>query len=113
MPRVLWCWRCQADVPMLEEEEWRAYAAALARGEARAPRGNLALERETETQWRARFEEALGEYNRITGFGETNINAASHHRVSLLGPPCDKCGKPLRTPRATLCAACGERRRAT
>jgi len=49
----------------------------------------------------------LDEYNRLTGFRETNPNAVWHHRISLYGPPCGSCGKPLRTPVATFCAACG------
>ena len=49
----------------------------------------------------------LEEYNRITGFGETNPNAVWHHRISLYGPACSMCGKPLRTPAARFCAACG------
>lgn len=52
---------------------------------------------------------ALRLYRDLTGFPETNHNAIWHHRVSLYGPPCVACGKPLRTPRATLCAACGMR----
>ena len=49
----------------------------------------------------------LDEYNQITGFGETNPDAIWHHRASLYGPPCHLCGKPLRTPEARFCAACG------
>ena len=52
--------------------------------------------------------EALERYFQITGFRETNPNALWHHRLSDLGPPCRACGKPLRTPRAKLCAECGE-----
>ena len=49
---------------------------------------------------------ALQRYREITGFDETNFNALFHHRLSLLGPDCHACGKPLRTPRAKLCAEC-------
>lgn len=50
---------------------------------------------------------ALKLYNEITGFGETNVNAIWHHRASSYGPSCSNCGKPLRTPQASFCAACG------
>jgi hypothetical protein len=45
---------------------------------------------------------ALREYERITGFHETNPNVLWDHVLSRWGPPCEKCGKPLRTPRAKL-----------
>lgn len=52
------------------------------------------------------FDAALQRYTEITGFVETNFHALWHHRLSLLGPDCRACGKPLRTPRAKLCAEC-------
>ncbi len=54
--------------------------------------------------------EALRLYQDMTGFRETNPDALWHHRLSLYGPPCKACGKPLRTPQAKLCAACGSER---
>jgi hypothetical protein len=56
------------------------------------------------------FAEALDLYQRLTSFRETNPNALWHHRMSLDGPICAICGKPLRTPEASFCAACGARR---
>jgi hypothetical protein len=52
------------------------------------------------------FAPVLAEYERITGIPETNINALYHHVISLYGPPCQLCGKPLRTPRAMVCGFC-------
>jgi hypothetical protein len=52
------------------------------------------------------FGPALLEYEPITGVRETNPNAIFHHRLSIYGTPCAKCGKPLRTPRAKLCGFC-------
>lgn len=49
----------------------------------------------------------LNTYNELTGFNESNVIAVYHHRISIYGPPCGSCGKPLRTPLAKFCAACG------
>jgi hypothetical protein len=58
------------------------------------------------------FQPCLDAYERLTGFRETNANAVMHHRRGLYGPPCHVCGKPLRTPRASKCMACGANRTA-
>jgi hypothetical protein len=49
----------------------------------------------------------LEKYREITGFDETNYLAIFNHRISIYGDPCKSCGKPLRTPVAAFCAACG------
>lgn len=56
-----------------------------------------------------RFRPVREAYARLTGYEETNHNAIMHHRISLYGPPCPQCEKPLRTPQAKLCPACGWR----
>ena len=55
---------------------------------------------------RRQFDPVLQEYERITGVRETNVNAFFHHVLSLYGPPCAHCHKPLRTPQAKLCGSC-------
>ena len=91
--KMLWCWRCKTEVPMLDDGEFRRVASLLEMGHG-------------ETQRERLFGPFLAEHERITGFRETNPNAVFHHRLSLYGPPCSRCGKPLRTPRAKLCGSC-------
>lgn len=106
--KKLWCWRCQQEIPMLDEEE---FARVIGQ-----PRLIFDQVRQKHPDVRSRqmmqnvFKGSLDEYERLTGMREMNMNAVWHHRISIYGPPCVACGKPLRTPRATFCAACGHRR---
>ena len=81
---------------MLDEQEFHQVMRLLDDGQSCLSSG-----------WAAIFGPALKEYERITGFVETNPNALHHHRISLYGPECRGCGRPLRTPKATRCASCG------
>jgi len=100
--KVLWCWRCQMEIPMLDEEEFEKAHALYGEGfhNRDVPLSNRA----------ERFKKLLDYYNQLTGFDETEPNAILHHRISLYGAPCENCGKPYRTPKASFCAACGNRR---
>ena len=109
MPQDLYCWRCGRVLPMLDEGEWTRIEPLLGvvirdfMGERRKTGVGLA-----EAQAKGIFgRRALAFYRELTGFEETNINTIWHHRLALYGPPCSHCGKPLRTPQAKLCAACG------
>jgi len=111
MARMMYCWRCQIDVPMLDDQEWSRVGALLGNSvraikEFRERRGVPLAEATKVASW-----EALHLYREITGFAETNAHALWHHQISIYGPPCHACGKPLRTPRAKRCFECGQARR--
>jgi CheY-like chemotaxis protein len=84
--KMLWCWRCKVEMPMLDEAE-----AQQVFSKNDGPDGLNAM---------------LAEYERVTGYRETNPNAIYHHVLSQYGPPCQFCGKPLRTPQAIFCGSC-------
>jgi hypothetical protein len=87
----LWCWRCKREVLMLDDDEFSQV---------------LSMQNLTTHTLKERFSPFLAEYERITGCKETNPNAVWHHQLSLYGPPCKRCGKPLRSPHAKLCGSC-------
>lgn len=96
---------------MLEDDEWETITPLLMNSitdlqKYREEHGVSLAEAKEQAFGRA----ALDKYREMTGFDETNINAIWHHRVGLYGPECVSCGKPLRTPRASFCAACGTKR---
>ena len=117
---VLWCWRCREDVPMLDDDEWavimRAHqhwdeaerSLAVINSE-RATRGLAPLKPEPMERHPTlhRYQYLLAGYQLFTGVEQSNPNIVWHHVRSLYGPTCDACGKPLRTPKARVCAACG------
>ena len=109
MASLLYCWRCRTDVPMLDEAEWAQVHALLSVSIARLQEYRLVHAASLPEAMRHVVvgREALAKYREFTGYDEANVNALQHHRASLYGPPCASCGKPLRTPRAKLCAACG------
>ena len=92
---------------MLDEAEFAGVAELYRQGmegtkESRQ-RWNLPMEK---AGLEERMQPMLHRYTEITGYVETNPNAVMYHRLSLYGPPCGQCGKPLRTPRAKLCRSC-------
>jgi hypothetical protein len=96
------------DVPMLEEHEWEQVHIELINNikeiKAYRERTGAGLPKALEA---VRGTKALAKYFDITGFAEANVNALWHHRLSQFGPLCSVCEKPLRTPNAKYCAACG------
>lgn len=96
---------------MLEPEEallvYRAQQGGMAVVEEEAQRRGQPLIPMQLTGVKKRFQPLLEMYRLLTGFEETNPNAVFHHEVAQYGPPCPQCRKPLRTPQARFCAACG------
>ena len=111
MPKTIYCWRCRVDIPMLTEEEWGAVSPALenAVSQIKQYREDHGCSLE-EARANGFGQQALVVYEQITGFKETNQDALFHHRLSIYGPPCHVCGKPLRTPQARYCAMCSAER---
>jgi hypothetical protein len=99
--KILWCWRCKMEIPMLDEEEYLIAHKLYLESFNRRKSGMTREEG---------FKPLLDYYKDITGFEETEPNAVMHHRIVQYGPPCEKCGKPYRTPKASFCAACGSKR---
>ena len=46
-------------------------------------------------------------YFELTGVSDLDPQEILRHRLSRLGPPCQKCGKELRSPLAKKCLECG------
>lgn len=90
------------DVPMLDETEWDYLHGIYANNVL--PLLNSSNKSLTRP---AIWKPFLDAYYKITGFLETEPNAIWHHRLSLYGPNCVACDKPLRSPGANFCAACG------
>jgi hypothetical protein len=88
----LWCWRCREIVPMLDDAEFEKVVSAKSRHHGGGIRDGLNA--------------ALEVFNELTGANETNVNAIWHHCLSMYGPRCQSCGKPLRTLQAKLCGSC-------
>ena len=106
--QTLWCWRCEKDVPMLDEAEFEVVSEAHSQGvraiqEYRQRTGASLKETPVEELHRPVHEA----YEHLTGATGFSADHLLKHRLSLYGPPCSACGKPLRSPQAQVCAACG------
>jgi hypothetical protein len=94
-------------MPMLDEQEFagasRLFREAMISAKEVRRNTDVPLQHDSVQN---RFRPVLDYYESVTGYKETNHNAVMHHRVSLYGPPCERCKKPLRTPQAKFCGAC-------
>jgi hypothetical protein len=104
--KILYCWRCRTDTPMLEEHELRLVQEGMRNARLMVEESGFATCAEREPPIDSALQAALDVYESITGIHETNFAALAHHVVDLYGPPCHNCGRPLRTPKAQLCGSC-------
>src|SRR5579859_3901675 len=105
--KIMWCWRCRQDVPMLDEDEYAIIHRVIQECFARARQWHGMTLDEGRLPLDELFEPVRAGYARMTGMANCHHNAIMHHRIAIYGPACAHCGKPLRTPRASFCAACG------
>ena len=87
------------EIPMLDKNEFAIASELYSKGFKVA-----------KSDRQEKSKELLEYYNNLTGFGETEPNAIMHHSLVQIGPDCENCGKPYRTPKAKLCASCGNKR---
>ena len=110
--KVMYCWRCGRDVAMLDEDEFavvdKLYYTAVRTIKERSRHWDA--EKRTELLMQ-QYAPSLDAYRKLTGTDHVgNPSELLHHRISIYGPICENCGKPLRTPRASHCVACGKDR---
>ena len=104
------CWRCQCDVPMLEEKEWAEMAPLLTNPIQRIKAYREKHGCDLKVAQQHALKPASEKYLELTGFKESNVNAIYHHRLSAYGPECSNCGHLFRTVKAKFCANCGNTR---
>ena len=105
---ILYCWRCRSQVPMLDETEFAmlqdVHRRAVSAVKEYRQRHGTGLHR---TPVAELMRPVLETYREMTGRTETDADHVLKHRLVLYGKPCSACERPLRTPHATHCAACG------
>lgn len=96
--KELYCWRCGQVMPILDDEEYAVIGELFHEGIERRRSGIPADEA---------MKSVREAYSQMTGAPETHENAILHHHLSYFGPPCERCGKPYRSDKASFCAECG------
>ena len=116
--KLLYCWRCHAQVPMMNEAEFRevqgAYRTALQGIKSYRQRHNVGIEDTPVARFHRPVHAAYHRLAKAAGFDAplVSVHHVLKHRLASYGPACGRCGLPLRTPDARRCAACGAKRAA-
>jgi hypothetical protein len=99
---------------MLDEEEYKSVQDAYSVGALEVKRLRTIEGRSLrESDEEVLYGGVATRYREITGGSNVPYQEILKHRLSLLGHPCEKCGKELRTPLAKKCVECGHMRDST
>jgi hypothetical protein len=103
------CWRCSLEVPMFDEKEFAVIDSLYVQAvRTIKQQGRFHAEVSRAAFMQEQYRPMLEAYRRITGEDcTTDPSHLMHHRIAKYGPPYRVCGKPLRTPKASYCPACG------
>lgn len=96
--QLKYCWRRQKEVSVFDKEEASTLVKLFRQGMNNREKG---LKGTNE-----RFSALRTYYKTLTGVELETPNAIWSHMMRY-GPDCPRCEKPLRTPKARYCAACG------
>ena len=93
---------------MLDEDEWSKVAPLLNKATQDVKTYRETTGASVEVAVRQGFDRlALARYLELTGFAETSVDELRRHRLADLCAPCEACGRPMRTEKASFCAECG------
>jgi hypothetical protein len=101
---------------MMDEDEFARVYATYLDGirtiQAIRERDDVSLAESPVREMAARVRREYEALGGTPGFGDPgdDVHHVLKHRLADYGPLCTACGRPLRTPEASLCAACGHQR---
>ena len=114
--RDRYCWKCGRTAPFLGG----AYVAEVSRLFSLCQLAHKSLlrlmeddpdadelDRVLDAREELPYQLLLDRFFELTGDTETRYDHIPRHFDSAVGPDCTSCGRPLRTERASMCAACG------
>jgi hypothetical protein len=107
MAELLYCFRCRRDVTMLDEGEYTRFTKMYA--ECTIPVAQAAVKGEPVRReaYSRICEPMLNAYASLGGPRDIDPKELLRHRRADYGPLCCRCGKPLRTSKASKCVECG------
>jgi hypothetical protein len=110
--KTYYCWKCQKDLPFLDESEWSRVEPHLTQGMMDIKNYREAHGADIKTARDAVTSKAMSLFEEISGVGGVHADIIRHHRLLLWGTECNNCGWLLRSPNAKHCANCWHKQNA-